>query len=212
MERVPVTVNINNYPEQFRPLLSGADVYDSRCASGAEVLFIDKDEGYFLKSMKRGELEAEARMTKYFDSLGIGARVLAFEQTERDFMLTARVRGEDCTDARYLSDPKRLCELYAELLYELHQRDYKDCPVQNRIESYTALAFENYRTGNYDKDSFPDSFGYASAGEAMAVIEKYGSSLKNDTLIHGDYCLPNVMLDRQDTKSQGGRNSKSPHN
>ena len=195
MQRVLTQINIENYPESLRPLLAGADIYDSRCASGAEVLFIDRDCGYFLKSMKRGELEAEARMTKYFGSLGLGANVISFEQTDRDYMLTERVRGEDCTDSRYLSDPKRLCELYAELLYDLHQRDFTDCPVQNRIESYSALAFENYRTGNYDKDSFPDSFGYASAEEAMAVIKKYGPSLKNDTLIHGDYCLPNVMLD-----------------
>ncbi|MBQ2242167.1 MAG: aminoglycoside 3'-phosphotransferase [Clostridia bacterium] len=195
MQRVLTQINIENYPESLRPLLAGADIYDSRCASGAEVLFIDRDCGYFLKSMKRGELEAEARMAKYFGSLGLGAKVLSFEQTDRDYMLTERVRGEDCTDRRYLSDPKRLCELYAELLYDLHQRDFTDCPVQNRIESYSALAFENYRTGNYDKDSFPDSFGYASAEEAMEVIKKYGSALKNDTLIHGDYCLPNVMLD-----------------
>ena len=195
MQRVLTQINIENYPESLRPLLAGADVYDSRCASGAEVLFIDRDGGYFLKSMKRGELEAEATMTKYFGSLGLGAKVLSFEQTDRDYLLTERVRGEDCTDRRYLSDPKRLCELYAELLYELHNRDFADCPVQNRIESYSALAFENYRTGNYDKSSFPDSFGYASAEEAMAVIKKYGSALKNDTLIHGDYCLPNVMLD-----------------
>ena len=194
MQRVLTQINIENYPESLRPLLTGADIYDSRCASGAEVLFIDRDGGYFLKSMKRGELEAEARMTKYFGSLGLGAKVLSFEQTECDYMLTERVLGEDCTDSRYLSDPKRLCELYAELLYELHQCDFKDCPVQNRIESYSALAFENYRTGNYDKDSFPDSFGYASAEEAMDVIKKHGSALKNDTLIHGDYCLPNVML------------------
>ena len=195
MQRVLTQINIENYPESLRPLLLGADIYDSRCASGAEVLFIDRDDGYFLKSMKRGELEAEAKMTKYFGSLGLGAKVLAFEQGERDYMLTERVHGEDCTHALYLSDPERLCDLYAELLYDLHHRDYTGCPVQNRIESYTALAFENYRTGNYDKDSFPDSFGYASANEAMAVIEKYGSSLKNDTLIHGDYCLPNVMLE-----------------
>ena len=195
MLKVPVTIDPENYPLSFRPILVEADVYDSRCASGAEVLFIDKDGGYFLKSMKRGELEAEARMTKYFASLGLGAKVLAFEQGERDYLLTERVRGEDCTHAQYLSDPKRLCELYAELLYDLHRRDFSGCPVQNRIESYSALAFENYRTGNYDKESFPDSFGYASADEAMAVIEKYGSSLCNDTLIHGDYCLPNVMLD-----------------
>lgn len=188
-------INIENYPEALRGLLDGARVYDSHCASGAEVLFIDRDDGYFLKSMKGGELACEARMTEYFGSIGLGARVLHFESGERDYMLTARVHGEDCTHAQYLSDPKRLCDLYAELLYDLHHRDYSGCPVKNRIESYSALAFENYRTGNYDKESFPDSFGYASAEEAMAVIKKYGSALKNDTLIHGDYCLPNVMLD-----------------
>lgn len=195
MERVPIEINIGNYPESLRGLLDGARVYDSRCHSGAEVLFIDRDDGYFLKSMKGGELACEARMTEYFGSIGLGARVLHFESGERDYMLTARVHGEDCTHAQYLSDPERLCDLYAELLYDLHHRDHSGCPVQNRIESYSALAFENYRTGNYDKDSFPDSFGYASAEEAMAVIKKYGSALKNDTLIHGDYCLPNVMLD-----------------
>lgn len=195
MERTPVSINIEAYPESLRCVLEGAKIYDSHCHSGAEVLFIDRDDGYFLKSMPRGELEAEARMTKYFGSIGLGAKVLSFEQTDRDWMLTARVRGEDCTDRRYISDPRRLCELYAELLYDLHGRDFSGCPVQNRIESYSALAHENYRTGNYDKESFPDSFGYASAEEAMAVVEKYGSSLRNDTLIHGDYCLPNVMLD-----------------
>ena len=195
MQRILTQINIGNYPEALRGLLDGARVYDSHCASGAEVLFIDRDDGYFLKSMKGGELACEARMTEYFGSIGLGARVLHFESGERDYMLTARVHGEDCTHTQYLSDPKRLCDLYAELLYDLHHRDYSGCPVQNRIESYSALAFENYRTGNYDKDSFPDSFGYASAEEAMAVIKKYGSALKNDTLIHGDYCLPNVMLD-----------------
>lgn len=195
MQRILTQINIGNYPEALRGLLDGARVYDSHCASGAEVLFIDRDDGYFLKSMKGGELACEARMTEYFGSIGLGARVLHFESGERDYMLTARVHGEDCTHTQYLSDPERLCDLYAELLYGLHHRDYSGCPVQNRIESYSALAFENYRTGNYDKESFPDSFGYASAEEAMAVIKKYGSALKNDTLIHGDYCLPNVMLD-----------------
>lgn len=195
MQKVPVEINTENYPEALRPVLSGAKIYDSRCASGAEVLFIDKDDGYYLKSMKGGELAREAEMTRYFGSLGLGAKVLYFESGERDYMLTARVRGEDCTHAMYLADPKRLCDKYAELLCDLHSRSFDGCPVKNRIESYSALAFENYRTGNYDKESFPDSFGYASAEEAMAVIKKYGSALKNDTLIHGDYCLPNVMLD-----------------
>lgn len=195
MQRAPVQIDIEKYPLPLRPLLDGAEVYDSRCHSGAEVLFIDRDGGYYLKSTKGGELVTEAEMTKYFCSIGLGAKVLHFESGERDYMLTERVRGEDCTHAAYLSDPKRLCDKYAELLYDLHRRDFSGCPVQDRIGSYTALAEENYRTGNFDKSSFPDSFGYSSAEEAMALIKKYGSALKNDTLIHGDYCLPNVMLD-----------------
>ena len=27
------------------------------------------------------------------------------------------------------------------------------------------------------------------------MVEAYGSCLKRDTLLHGDYCLPNIMLD-----------------
>ena len=73
--------------------------------------------------------------------------------------------------------------------------DAADCPAQNRMESYRATAERNYRTGQYDQSAFPDSFGYASAEEAWAVVQRDGHLLKADTLIHGDYCLPNVMLD-----------------
>ena len=33
MQKVPVKIDPNNYPESLRGLLEGADVYDSRCAS-----------------------------------------------------------------------------------------------------------------------------------------------------------------------------------
>jgi len=33
MQRVLTQINIENYPESLRPLLLGADIYDSRCAS-----------------------------------------------------------------------------------------------------------------------------------------------------------------------------------
>ncbi len=195
MERFPIEINIENYPAFLHEYLRGAQVYDSRCRSGAEVLFIDKDGGYFLKSMEKGKLAVEADMTKYFGSLGLGAEMLHFESCERDYMLTRRVRGEDLTHSMYISEPDRLVDEYARILRELHEKDGADCPVPDRMATYRAFALENYRTGSYDKESFPDSFGYASAEEAMAVIKAYGSGLRADTLIHGDYCLPNVMFE-----------------
>ena len=195
MKRTPTKVSIQTVPEQFHQLILGSDVYDSSCSPEARVLFIDKGEGFYLKSAPKGTLEAEAQMTAYFHSKGLSAEVLAYESLDRDWMLTARVPGEDCTHAQYLAQPERLCDILGERLRMLHETDYAQCPVKDRMIAYKALAETNYRTGSYDKSQFPDSFGYASAEEAWSVVQRDGHLLKADALIHGDYCLPNVMLD-----------------
>lgn len=186
---------MNSIPEMFHPLLCGAPVYDSSCSPEARVWFIDRDGGYFLKSAAKGTLAAEAQMTAYFHQKGLGAQVLSYESLERDWFLTARVPGEDCTQPDVLQRPERLCDFLGERLRMLHELDCSDCPVQNRMAGYKALAEENYRTGSYDKTQFPDSFGYASAEDAWAVVQQQGHLLKSEALIHGDYCLPNVMQD-----------------
>lgn len=195
MRRTRILPDMNSIPEMFHPLLFGAPVYDSSCSPEARVWFIDRDGGYFLKSAAKGTLAAEAQMTAYFHQKGLGAQVLSYESLERDWFLTARVPGEDCTQPDVLQRPERLCDFLGERLRMLHELDCSDCPVQNRMAGYKALAEENYRTGNYDKTQFPDSFGYASAEDAWAVVQQQGHLLKSEALIHGDYCLPNVMQD-----------------
>ena len=60
---------------------------------------------------------------------------------------------------------------------------------------YIATAERNFARGTYNTDHFPDSFGYASGEEAFSVVQGGKHLLKNEVLIHGDYCLPNIMLD-----------------
>ena len=57
-----------------------------------------------------------------------------------------------------------------------------------------AKAENNYRTGNYDKSRFPNSFGYRSAEQAHEVLTTGKDVLKSKVLLHGDYCLPNIIL------------------
>ena len=76
----------------------------------------------------------------------------------------------------------------------LHALDFKDCPIQNHTELYLAKAEYSFKNDLYNKSHFPDSFGYRNAEEARSVIETSGHLLKTDTLLHGDYCLPNIML------------------
>lgn len=195
MKRTLITPDLSNVPEQFHAMLSRGNIYDSSCSPEARVLFIDRDGGYYLKSAPAGSLRTEADMTAFFHQKGLAAEVLSYTSQERDWLLTSRVAGEDCTWRTYLDDPKRLCDTTAALLRQLHELDPLGCPVPDHTKRYYETAFRNYREGTYDKSQFPDSWGYASAEEAWAVVEAEGHRLRSDTLLHGDYCLPNVMLD-----------------
>lgn len=91
-------------------------------------------------------------------------------------------------------DPKRLCDTIAYELRKLHETDYSDCPIPNRTEEYLAGAEKNYCTGNYHKSHFPDCFGSRSAKEAYNVLVAGKNALQSKVLLHGDYCLPNIIL------------------
>jgi len=194
MELKPITIDISAYPDNFHPLLSGAKIFDSSCSPEAKVIFIDKDNGYFLKSTKKGKLERQAEMMQYFHRKGLSANVLSYVSDAQDWLLTEKIHGDDCTTAKYLEQPKQLCDILAERLIMLHETNSSDCPQQNHTEWYLSTAGHNKQMGTYNKDDFPDSFGYANAKEAWAVVEAKQHLLKNDTLLHGDYCLPNIIL------------------
>lgn len=193
MKRTLVPFQLEDFPAPFHKILEGATLFDSSCSDDARVWFIDKEEGFFLKSAPKGALEKETAMAQFFHSKGLGAAVLDYVQGARDWLLTARVPGEDCLDARYLQDPKRLCDTTAELLRQLHDTDASGCPV-DRTEEYIATAVKNHRTGQYDSSLFPDNWGYSSAETAWKVVCEIAPHLKHDTLLHGDYCLPNIIL------------------
>jgi kanamycin kinase len=187
--------DLNTIPEVFHSYFSGCPVYDSSCSSDARVIFLNRDGGLYLKSAQAGSLKQEAEMDAYFASLGLGPEVLCYHTAGQDWLLTGAVQGEDCTHPDYLADPNRLAETMARMLYDLHHRDPAGCPVQDHTARYLARAAENYKAGRYDASLFPDNWGYASAEEAWAVVEANGKDLNTDTLLHGDYCLPNIMLD-----------------
>ena len=195
MNRKKISVRTEEYPAEFQIFLQNADVYDSSCSPEARVIFIDKDGGYFLKTAPKGTLKTEAEMTSFFHEKKLGAEVLAYLSTDQDYFLTARIPGEDCTFAAYLENPKKLCDTTAMLLRELHETDFSGCPVQNRLKTYAETARKNYKNGAYDLSYFTDIYGTITADEAFHLAENGLSVLKNDTLLHGDYCLPNIMLD-----------------
>lgn len=191
LDRIP-----SGFPDEITRLCEGVRVYDSSCSPEARVYYIEREEGMYLKVAECKALAKEAKLHTYFHRLGLTSELLSYQSGERDFMLTRRVRGEDCTHAMYLEEPKRLVDTLAERLRMLHETPFDACPVTDRMASYFAVAEENYRSGNYDKSHFPDSFGYRSEQEAYRALTVAKTVLTSRVLLHGDYCLPNIMLDR----------------
>ena len=196
MHRKPVDTIPGDIPQEIRPYLTGAALFNSSCSRLADVYYLDKDAGYYLKCTAKGTLEAEAQLTQYFHRKGLGPEVLQYVSADRDWMLTAAVPGEDGTWERYRAEPEHLCDLYAQSLRTLHEIDCTDCPVSDRITSYLDFVQQRYETGIYSPMHTPDnlSLAFSSAEEAYQVLQEGKGILQRNVLLHGDYCLPNIML------------------
>ena len=199
MKRTETVIDPSGYPEAIRPFLMGARIYDSSCSREARVLYLACDDGYYLKTAPKGTLQKEAEMTGYFHKKGLAPAVLFYKEEEsRDVLLTARAIGEDCTDRQYLDDPKRLAALLGERLRMLHDLPHGDCPVQDRMAVSLKTAENNYRMGMYDLSYLMPRCKGLTADEAYRYLSAHRTYLQSDTLLHGDYCLPNIVLNDWD--------------
>lgn len=186
-------------PYEISAFIYGANIYDSSCSPEARVYFVDTGKGYYIKSAPTGMLKTEAEMTAYFHDKGLGAEVLQYVSAgEHDWLMTSAVSGEDCTSFEYLSDPKRLTDTIATKLRELHELDFSDCPIKNKNESYLALAKENYEKSQFDLSYLSSEIKNPTKDVAYSILTEEKDALKCEVLLHGDYCLPNIMLDGWD--------------
>ena len=195
MNRRPIKLNIETYPEAIADYLKDAELYDSSCSPQAMVTFINKDEGCFLKEAAEGTLKTEALMMEYLHSLKLSGEVLYYGSLHgKDYLLSRKIQGEDGTHTDYLSEPERLCDTTASLLRKLHEMDGKDCPVQDRIMTYTDTVKRGFDRRSYEPDLFKGMWEFPSFSDAKRAAEEGLPLLKKEVLLHGDYCLPNIIL------------------
>ena len=194
MKRTEISIDPSDFPAPFRPLLENTRVFDSSCSPEARVFYIEQRGGLFLKRSAEGTLKKEARLAHYFHGKGLGAHVVSYH-TENgfDWLLTTRVEGEDCTHATYLADPTRLCDLIATELRALHELDGGDCPIIH-TQNYVDTVEKNHRCGMFDPCFLPPHLRGLTAEDAYTFFEQNKHRLATNTLLHGDYCLPNILL------------------
>jgi kanamycin kinase len=196
MKLTPLNILPDNFPKEVQDLFQGAKIYDSSCSPEARVYFADKDGGYFLKVGKAAALEKECVMTRYFHSLGLGAEVVYFESGAKDLLVTRKVSGRDLTSREHLENPKLLAKNMGECLRALHETQADGCPVGNRTNDYLEAMSDGYRIGRFDSSFIDPTLGIGDMESAVKFIDKSKGCLEANTLLHGDFCLPNVIFDK----------------
>lgn len=181
-------------PDELIRWIAGAPVWESSGESGARTVRIGRDGGAYLKIAARGSLSLACRMQAFFSARKMSSPVLLYLSADRDYLVTAAIQGEDGTSERYLAEPERLSETFGQSLRRLHEADLAGCPVTDKMSGLVRLARATPFLQSH-LDDIAGSIGPASAASAPAEVAAAGGLLKNDVLMHGDYCLPNIMLD-----------------
>ena len=194
MEKHLIQPNLADFPAEIVQYFENSTVYDSSSSDRAKVYFCDC--GWFVKVAAKGMLKKEAIMSKRFYEIGLGVAVMEYLSTDRDYLVTAAAQGQDMLS--YLHDPELLCKILAEQLHKLHSLPAENFPVSAAYEAYQKLAACDFTYEKTHPSMLMKHFPIGSVAEAQALLRQNFEKLQANCLIHGDACLPNVILkDRQ---------------
>ncbi len=183
-------------PASIAARIQGAREQVNRAGcSGAGVSYFDVDGGLYLKTDEPGRLAREATMQAYLHGNGFAPEVLVYETGARDFLLSRRARGETAIFPAYRAEPARLAAELGRAARRLHESAAGDCPIRGLSAEWQAM-FARARAEN--RGLYAPVAAYLKidrAEEACRYVDRHASLLCDDALIHGDFCLPNCMLE-----------------
>lgn len=179
------------FPDGVQPFLDGATLYDCSSSVSSRTYKFKKQDGvYFCKVGPRGLLERELRMNRFFSSFGLGPQVVhAQVHAEQMYVVTVSLDGSDGISMENLRIPDRLAYSFGTSLARIHSLPSQDCPFPDRNVEMHDLAKRNMEHRIYAEYLMPE--GFLLGREKFLRLSGLSTI---DTVIHGDYCLPNIIL------------------
>lgn len=128
--------------------------------------------------------------------LGGGSGETSDEADIVEWLVTTAVSGCDATNDRWSSDVPSLVRGLAEGLRLFHRAPVSACPFDFRLDAALEHARRRVEAGIVDPvRDFHEEFAHLSVDEALERLEANRPRTENLVVCHGDYCLPNVLLD-----------------
>lgn len=131
-------------------------------------------------------------------------RVLAFEEANgKGYLLMTRIEGEMSCSTYYLEHPDILLEALVCGLKLLWEVDIRECPCVRDLDTVLQEAHYQVENGLVDLENADEATfgkeGFESPRHLLAWLEDNRPTYE-PVFSHGDYCLPNVFLEKGQIK------------
>ncbi len=174
MKQTKIEYELSTLPASLLAYMEGATIYDSSSSPQAKTLLIDGAQRLFLKIAAAHTLEREYRMNTFLHEHGLAPASFVYTTYHgQDYLLTTAVSGSDGIADSFLQQPERLATSFGQHLRRLHSLPVDGCPYRERSPEILLEASPAMQTE-------------LQAAKLYQPVD--------DTIIHGDYCLPNVIM------------------
>lgn len=179
-------------PTEIKKFIDKCNIESYSSSKNAETFYIKKEQGYFLKIAEKNYLQKEANNTKILYKYGLSAKLELYISEEKDYLITKKIQGENGTTKKYLQDPAKLVKIYATTLRKFHEVKINEIK-ENTVEPLIEKVILNPNVNGYTY--LLKEININSINEAIEEIKRLRNKVKYNVLVHGDYCLPNIIFD-----------------
>lgn len=140
--------------------------------------------------------EAE-RLRWLADHLSVPEVIAIGSDADHEWLVLTALPGSDATSLEHQFDPERLLQILGQALRRFHDMVPADgCPFDSTTDTDMARAAARVDAGLVDESDFEPLFAGMSASRLYELMAESRPGGDDElVVIHGDYCVPNVIVD-----------------
>ncbi|QBD78879.1 aminoglycoside 3'-phosphotransferase [Ktedonosporobacter rubrisoli] len=147
--------------------------------------------------------EEEERLQWLYGRLPVPEVYYYGRDAEREYLLMSEVVGTMACEEVFKTDMERLVVLMAQGLHMVHAVEIADCPFDQRLSIRLEEARRRMLAGQVDEEDFDEERRGLGVRQLYAQLLQARPASEDLVFTHGDFCLPNILIDREEMRVNG---------
>jgi aminoglycoside phosphotransferase len=116
---------------------------------------------------------------------------------QNEYLYMSEILGIMACDPVFHDSMPELIDLLAEALQMMHAVDITDCPFDQRLSYRLDLAHQGVQQGRIAEEEITAHYPDLTPATLYERLVRIRPTEEDLVFAHGDFCLPNILLDRE---------------